>query len=48
MESPMPGPGTYFYGDEERKEVEDDICAGYLSRFGKEEELIRSVKAIVD
>ena len=34
----MPGPGTYFYGDEEKKEVEEVLSTGYLSRFGKEDD----------
>jgi dTDP-4-amino-4,6-dideoxygalactose transaminase len=34
----MPGPGFYFYGDEERKEVEDVLESGYLSRYGKEDD----------
>ena len=32
----MPGPGYYFYGEEERKEVEDVLSSGYLSRYGSE------------
>jgi dTDP-4-amino-4,6-dideoxygalactose transaminase len=32
----MPGPGDYFYGEEERREVEEVLRTGYLSRNGKE------------
>lgn len=32
----MPGPGAYFFGDEERKELLDVMETGYLSRYGKE------------
>jgi len=34
----MPGPGFYFYGDEERQEVEDVLSSGYLSRYGSEDD----------
>ncbi len=34
----MPGPGIYFYGDEERKEVEEVLSTGYLSRFRKDDD----------
>jgi 8-amino-3,8-dideoxy-alpha-D-manno-octulosonate transaminase len=34
----MPGPGFYFFGEEERKEVEEVLTAGYLSRYGKEDD----------
>ena len=34
----MPGPGFYFYGDEERKEVEDVLSSGYLSRYGDDDD----------
>jgi 8-amino-3,8-dideoxy-alpha-D-manno-octulosonate transaminase len=34
----MPGPGVYFYGKEERQEVEDVLSSGYLSRYGKEDD----------
>jgi len=30
----MPGPGAYFFGDEERKEVLDVLSSGHLSRYG--------------
>jgi len=36
QEENMPGPGAYFYGEEERREVEDVLTSGYLSRNGKE------------
>lgn len=32
----MPGPGAYFYGDEEREQVEEVLSSGYLSRYGHE------------
>ncbi len=31
----MPGPGAYLVGDAERKEVEDVLSSGYLSRYGR-------------
>lgn len=34
----MPGPGYFFYGDEERKEVEEVLATGYLSRYGKDDD----------
>ena len=34
----MPGPGFYFFGEEERKEVEDVLTSGYLSRYGREDD----------
>ena len=34
----MPGPGFYFYGEEERKEVEEVLASGYLSRYGSEDD----------
>ena len=34
----MPGPGYYFYGEDERKEVEDVLTSGYLSRYGREDD----------
>jgi dTDP-4-amino-4,6-dideoxygalactose transaminase len=33
----MPGPGDFFFGEEERREVEDVLLTGYLSRNGSEE-----------
>ncbi|MDD4872807.1 MAG: aminotransferase class I/II-fold pyridoxal phosphate-dependent enzyme, partial [Kiritimatiellae bacterium] len=30
----MPGPGSYWLGEEERKEVLDVLESGYLSRYG--------------
>jgi dTDP-4-amino-4,6-dideoxygalactose transaminase len=32
----MPGPGFYFFGDEERREVEEVLQSGHLSRYGNE------------
>jgi hypothetical protein len=34
----MPGPGVYFFGEEERQEVQDVLTSGYLSRYGKEDD----------
>lgn len=34
----MSGPGAYFFGDEERKELLDVMETGYLSRYGKEDD----------
>lgn len=34
----MPGPGFYFFGDEERQQVEDVLASGYLSRYGREDD----------
>jgi 8-amino-3,8-dideoxy-alpha-D-manno-octulosonate transaminase len=34
----MPGPGFYFFGEEERREVEDVLVSGYLSRYGMEDD----------
>ncbi len=34
----MPGPGFFFFGDEERKEVEDVLRTGYLSRYGSDDD----------
>ena len=34
----MPGPGFYFFGEEERREVEDVLTSGYLSRYGTEDD----------
>jgi dTDP-4-amino-4,6-dideoxygalactose transaminase len=34
----MAGPGAYFFGDEERKEVLDVLETGYLSRYGREDD----------
>jgi dTDP-4-amino-4,6-dideoxygalactose transaminase len=34
----MPGPGAYYFGDEERKEVLDVLESGYLSRYGREDD----------
>jgi dTDP-4-amino-4,6-dideoxygalactose transaminase len=31
----MPGPGFYWMGDEERREVEDVLSSGYLFRYGR-------------
>ncbi len=33
----MPGPGSYLFGEEERKEVLDVLEFGYLSRYGAED-----------
>jgi dTDP-4-amino-4,6-dideoxygalactose transaminase len=33
----MPGPGFFFFGDEERREVEDVLSSGYLSRYGSDD-----------
>jgi 8-amino-3,8-dideoxy-alpha-D-manno-octulosonate transaminase len=33
----MPGPGVYFFGDEERQEVQEVLTSGYLSRYGKDD-----------
>ncbi|MFC4048248.1 hypothetical protein ACFOY4_01020 [Actinomadura syzygii] len=30
----MAGPGAYVFGDEERREVEDVLRGGHLSRYG--------------
>ena len=35
----MPGPGFYFFGDEERHEVEDVLTSGHLSRYGMQDDL---------
>jgi len=34
----MPGPGAYFFGEEERKELLDVMETGYLSRYGSEDD----------
>ncbi len=34
----MPGPGAFLIGDEERREVEEVLQSGYLSRYGKEDD----------
>ena len=34
----MPGPGVYFFGEEERQEVGDVLASGYLSRYGRDED----------
>ena len=34
----MPGPGVYLIGEEEKKEVIEVLEAGYLSRFGREDD----------
>lgn len=34
----MPGPGAYFFGDEERREVLDVLETGYLVRYGTEDD----------
>jgi dTDP-4-amino-4,6-dideoxygalactose transaminase len=34
----MAGPGAYFFGDEERREVLDVLESGYLSRYGREDD----------
>ena len=34
----MPGPGAYYFGEEERKEVLDVLESGYLSRYGREDD----------
>jgi dTDP-4-amino-4,6-dideoxygalactose transaminase len=34
----MPGPGFYFFGDEEKKEVLDVLESGYLSRYGSKDD----------
>ncbi len=34
----MPGPGAYMVGDEERREVEDVLESGYVSRYGREDD----------
>ncbi len=34
----MPGPGAYIVGDEERKEVEEVLESGYVSRYGREDD----------
>lgn len=34
----MAGPGAYFFGEEERKELLDVMESGYLSRYGQEED----------
>jgi 8-amino-3,8-dideoxy-alpha-D-manno-octulosonate transaminase len=33
----MPGPGVYFFGDEERQEIQEVLTSGYLSRYGNED-----------
>ena len=30
----MPGPGAFLIGEEERREVEEILQSGYLSRYG--------------
>lgn len=34
----MPGPGFYFFGDEERQQVEEVLSSGWLSRVGKDDD----------
>jgi dTDP-4-amino-4,6-dideoxygalactose transaminase len=34
----MPGPGTFFFGDEERQEVADVMQSGYLCRYGRDDD----------
>ncbi len=34
----MPGPGAFLIGDEERREVEEVLQSGYLSRYGREDD----------
>ncbi len=34
----MPGPGAYMVGEEERREVEDVLESGYVSRYGREDD----------
>jgi 8-amino-3,8-dideoxy-alpha-D-manno-octulosonate transaminase len=34
----MPGPGAFLVGEEERREVEDVLESGYLSRYGREDD----------
>ena len=34
----MAGPGAFIIGDEEKREVEDVLRSGYLSRFGREDD----------
>ncbi len=34
----MPGPGAYLVGDEERREVDEVMQSGYLSRYGREDD----------
>ncbi len=35
----MPGPGAFLVGDEERREVEEVLESGYISRYGSEEDV---------
>ncbi len=34
----MPGPGAFLVGEEERREVEEVLQRGYLSRYGREDD----------
>lgn len=34
-EGDMPGPGFYWMGEEEKKEVLDVLASGYLFRYGQ-------------
>jgi dTDP-4-amino-4,6-dideoxygalactose transaminase len=34
----MAGPGAFYFGDEERREVLDVLESGYLSRYGREDD----------
>ncbi len=34
----MPGPGAFLVGEEERREVEEVMQSGYLSRYGREDD----------
>ncbi len=34
----MPGPGAFLVGEEERREVEEVLQSGYLSRYGREDD----------
>ncbi|NPV86109.1 MAG: DegT/DnrJ/EryC1/StrS family aminotransferase [Anaerolineae bacterium] len=34
----MPGPGTFFFGDEERQEVMEVMQSGYLCRYGSDDD----------
>jgi len=42
----MPGPGAYLVGDVERREVEEVLSSGYLSRYGKADD-VRFKKKVV-
>ena len=46
----MPGPGAFVIGEEERKQVDEVMATGHLSRYGRDDDpkFLRKVYTLED